>query len=612
MFRVHRIFLTSLLACAIFLAPAFAYAATIDAEIITQKIDSSRAHTAEIPIVETQTPFIGLALHVSGDIPHDASVKARVQIRRANLWSEWLPLAFMEHEGKDATQSGAGYTYPLFVSGDAFRYTIDGLGMDVTQIEIIALNADESTLRNFWQQLWEKFTPNRADAQETVNIVSRADWGADESLRFWKSQYTTPTHIVVHHTAGSDGSTDPETVIQAIYFYHAKVLKWGDIGYNYLIDAHGTIYEGRFGGDGVIGAHAYNEEKEINYNDESIGIAVLGCFEAFKENGGSGGCATPNTMTYEAVESLVNLAAEKVALWNLDPTRDSAFIDTTLPVIVGHKDVDATLCPGNMLHDHLVAIRQSVVERVAQFADVSLPFQADVVSHTLKPATFLGDAYDAIVTVKNTGTETWNRDTVKLYTYDLGFTKSPYYSSQWPATYGGFLFQEQSVAPDSTATFTVKFTTPALPGLYKHLFEIKNSTAVIPGSSFSVTTRADAMYRAEKMNNTAPLAMLHMWRVPVTVRFKNTGVATWGKNVVLKVYDLGYRTSPFRDKTWKVATADIAFSEKTVAPGSTATYSLRLDPSTLGLYRVIFKLGIAGHSDMIIDGGESHVITRVD
>lgn len=596
----------------VLLLPSIANAATINAEVLIHDRSQTTIQRTDTAFFEPTTPFIGLALHLVGNIRSD-SVEAEVQIRRGGTWSEWMPVTFMEHEGKDATNSGTHYTYPLFVAGDAFRYSLQGNGVEtVESVEGITLTADAGTLRNFWNRLWEKFKPVRVDAQENVSVASRADWGADESLRFWKSQYTTPTHIVVHHTAGSDGSSDPETIIQAIYFYHAKVLKWGDIGYNYLIDAQGTIYEGRFGGDGVIGAHAYNEEKDVNYNEESIGIAMLGCFESSLENGGSGGCATPNTMTVAAVESLVNLSAEKIALWNLDPTRDSLFIDETLPVVVGHQDVDATLCPGNILHDHLVAIRQSVAERVATLADIRLAYQAEVVSHTLKPATFLSDVYPATVTIKNIGTETWNRDTVKLYAYDLGFTKSLYYSSTWPGTSGSFTFQENNVEPEGTATFTVKLTTPKFPGLYKHLFELKNTGAVIPGSSFSVTTRADSMFRAQNISNSLPLAMLNVWRIPVTVRFKNTGVATWSKNVVLKVYDLGYASSPFRDATWKTATADIAFAEKAVAPGGTASYTVRLDPAKAGLFRMIFTLGISGRADLMVDGGEHHVVTRVD
>ena len=76
--------------------------------------------------------------------------------------------------------------------------------------------------------------------------------------------------MIVHHTVTRDPETDPKATLRAIYQYHAVSRGWGDIGYNFLIDQQGTIYEGRFGGDSVVGGHA------LQYNWGSIGIAILG------------------------------------------------------------------------------------------------------------------------------------------------------------------------------------------------------------------------------------------------------------------------------------------------------------------------------------------------
>src|SRR5207249_8280164 len=81
---------------------------------------------------------------------------------------------------------------------------------------------------------------------------------------------------VVHHTAGLNDYTQAEApaVVRAIELYHVKANGWNDIGYNFLVDRFGTVYEGRYGGTdrNVIGAHA------LGFNRGSVGVAVLGTY----------------------------------------------------------------------------------------------------------------------------------------------------------------------------------------------------------------------------------------------------------------------------------------------------------------------------------------------
>ena len=96
-------------------------------------------------------------------------------------------------------------------------------------------------------------------ALEAPVIVPRSGWGADESYRFsagseiWPRQLEHYVKVIVHHTVTSDGADDVAAVIQAIYYYHAVTLGWGDIGYNFLIDQAGTIYEGGREGGASLG-----------------------------------------------------------------------------------------------------------------------------------------------------------------------------------------------------------------------------------------------------------------------------------------------------------------------------------------------------------------------
>ena len=65
---------------------------------------------------------------------------------------------------------------------------------------------------------------------------------------------------VVHHTAGANGYTAAQSaaIVRAIQIYHVKGNGWNDIGYNFLVDKYGQVFEGRYGGveRNVIGAHA--------------------------------------------------------------------------------------------------------------------------------------------------------------------------------------------------------------------------------------------------------------------------------------------------------------------------------------------------------------------
>ncbi|MSQ37596.1 MAG: hypothetical protein EXR61_04705 [Chloroflexi bacterium] len=197
-------------------------------------------------------------------------------------------------------------------------------------------------------------------ASPLPRIMTRADWGADESLVRWFPKYQTATKVVIHHTAGTDGGSNIPAVIRAIYFYHAVTRGWGDIGYSYLLDRNGTIWAGRQGGDNAIAGHAYG------WNDGSLGIAAIGEYGA-------------NAPSAALVSSLAALIALRFAQAGIAPTATAAFVHkeqrpdnawvpvtTTVPNIIGHRDCawvvgqagGQTSCPGGNLYQQLEPIRQ--------------------------------------------------------------------------------------------------------------------------------------------------------------------------------------------------------------------------------------------------------------
>ncbi|GAA3667496.1 hypothetical protein GCM10023081_02740 [Arthrobacter ginkgonis] len=196
-------------------------------------------------------------------------------------------------------------------------------------------------------------------------IVTRAQWGANESQADTTDRRSLRLKAMyVHHTASSNNYTKAQAYqqIRAIYDYHTKSLGWDDIGYQFLVDRFGTIYEGRRGALAqlTVGAQAGG------YNAETIGVSMLGNFDI----------AAPPTA---AVSALTKVLAWKGYQYNLDVT-DRTTLTTTvvgsstaraqdgtqvqIPVILGHRDTNYTACPGRYLYPKLGAIRKDVAERI--------------------------------------------------------------------------------------------------------------------------------------------------------------------------------------------------------------------------------------------------------
>jgi uncharacterized protein YgiM (DUF1202 family) len=174
-------------------------------------------------------------------------------------------------------------------------------------------------------------------------LITRAAWGADESLRFgtgggeiFPVEYQSVEHVVIHH-ADTANFNDPVLEMRSIYYFHAITRGWGDIAYNYLVDFMGNVYEGRVGGEGAVGCHAEG------YNAGSCGICLMGRF--FEDS------TTPEM--HNAIVWITSWAAR-----NLDPTSAAPFHDiSSLPTICGHRDVNNTTCPGDEFYVQLDTVR---------------------------------------------------------------------------------------------------------------------------------------------------------------------------------------------------------------------------------------------------------------
>ncbi|AVH58331.1 MULTISPECIES: peptidoglycan recognition protein family protein [Streptomyces] len=186
-------------------------------------------------------------------------------------------------------------------------------------------------------------------------IITRKGWGANESLRERGFVYTKKVKAAfVHHTGSGNkyACSQAPSLIRSIYRYHVVSSGWRDIGYNFVVDKCGNIYEGRAGGVAkpVMGAHT------LGFNDDSMGIAVLGSFGKSKPSGA-------------AVTAIARLTAWKLGLFGANP-RGTTYLksgggnlyrkgkNVRLNVISGHRDGYATECPGKSLYGKLGSARK--------------------------------------------------------------------------------------------------------------------------------------------------------------------------------------------------------------------------------------------------------------
>lgn len=203
----------------------------------------------------------------------------------------------------------------------------------------------------------------------TLNIIPRDVWGAntaawdphsstdiDDPARLsWPPYYYGFSRVVIHHTATTNNYTDGAQQMREIYLYHTYSRGWGDVGYNYLIDKYGNIYEGKLGGDGVFGYHAYGPANRMAFS-----VSLIGNF-------------TNTQPTTAMLNSLKELIAEKAILYGYPSlTYSSGALSKWMNpnyTVFGHRDsyfycyeghpmyylcdgpnqwhINATACPGN-------------------------------------------------------------------------------------------------------------------------------------------------------------------------------------------------------------------------------------------------------------------------
>jgi hypothetical protein len=255
-------------------------------------------------------------------------------------WSAWQPAAPEAEDLPDHPSRSWHLGNPYWVgASDRIAYRFRGR---VTRLRAYFIESPE-----------ERIPLRRFSMTGSPPLISRTAWGADEAIRRAPPSYARSLQFaVVHHTAGTNSYTAAQSaaVVRGIEVYHVKGNGWNDIGYNFLVDKYGQVFEGRYGGvdKNVIGAHAEG------FNTGSVGIALIGTYES-------------TAPTAAEKTALANLLAWRLDIAHVDPLSTLTYVsggDAKFPVgtpvflraVSGHRDTGFTTCPGAVLYGQLGAL----------------------------------------------------------------------------------------------------------------------------------------------------------------------------------------------------------------------------------------------------------------
>ena len=291
----------------------------------------------------------------------EAQVRAR---RRGGRWTRWGALHELGDHGPDGARAVAG-TDPAFVgAADEFQLRLRGNPRALRARFVRALPT-ATVARRVGERLRRRARASarpRQVAGPSVRVIARSEWGGDSVPPRAPADYGTVEAAFVHHTVTTNdyGPEDSAGIVLGIARYHRDSNGWNDLGYNFLVDKYGQVFEGRAGGVDapVVGAQAQG------YNSVSTGVAVLGTH-------------TGVAASEPAMEALARLIGWKLALHGV-PVQGQVTVTSaggesnpyragtpvTLERISGHRDGDSTSCPGDLLYGQLADLRA----RAARYA----------------------------------------------------------------------------------------------------------------------------------------------------------------------------------------------------------------------------------------------------
>lgn len=546
--------------------------------------------------------------------PSGTSVQAEVRFKVDGQWTDWLIIDGEPDALKPLLEDGVESKAATASSNPAqafqYRYILYGNGTEtpiVKNSEWTFIHAGTSPVKNLEPTPKPKYASSFNSPELKLlsmistpdGVISRSAWGADESKRYlvdnsqtadlieidsefykkyadelqysrvveadekgnkykWPLQYPDKVQkFVVHHTATTGNLDNPAQAIRDIYQYHAVTRGWGDIGYNYIIDPKGAVYEGRYGGEGVIGAHAGPG------NNGSIGIAILGNYDTDP---------VPETV-FVSLGKLIN---NKALIHGIDAQGNSMFRGKNMANIFGHRDIMSTTCPGKYLYEKLDVIKGLAIQNLQLKEKFVKKFDfqntSDIYYLDLKPT----ESSDVTITMENIGTETWGPETYlsMVPINDLGKTINlPTKKDSQLAP-----MEENSVEPGGTATF--KFRVEALKTggtSYLQMTPLINRIEYIDEHVVLPVNVQQPIYKYQIVYTVFPQSLMKAGStVDGSIELKNLGNMTW-ENTGTSAFVLNY------------SNGKATLENGPIEPGKIGKFKYQYtSPSTAGFYQETF------------------------
>ncbi len=559
------------------------------------------------PVEKSDFKFTSVGGYWEEIAPEGTHVDAEVRFEVNGEWSDWID---MEEEADRIT---IGRIYAMGSTNPAtafqYRYFLFGDGNKVPLVKnakwtFIKAGEQTVTAKPAPRPKYSSYQPLSTATYLALNtdtltgdsdVISRAQWGANESYRYvadnnapvqlvqldpefyskyadelkysriveadengdkykWPLQYPEKVEkIIIHHTATTGNLDNPAQAIRDIYHYHAITRGWGDIGYNYIIDQQGKIYEGRYGGEGVIGAHSGPG------NHGSIGIAFLGNYQ-------------DNDILEESVVKASQFLYKKSKIHNIDTQGSSEFRGKDRQNIMGHRDIMSTQCPGEYLYSKIPIIRvlaaQNFNLKEKFVKDYDYQDLSEIYYLELKPEQTL----DITLKLENIGKNDWNNATTIKLENENNF------DGIIPNTAN---MQEASVKSGATGTFkfTVKVGKKA-ETVYLNIIPLMNGKNTADEKIVIPITIQQPVYKYELVDKKMPEGLIKAGdTVSGFVTLKNKGNVSWEKT--------GNGRITLASNILDIS-ADL--KEETVAAGEIGTFEFNFTaPKNAGYYKVLLN-----------------------
>ncbi|GAA4696113.1 FG-GAP-like repeat-containing protein [Nocardioides conyzicola] len=347
--------------------------------------EQTTAHTVtSVPEPVVGYGAVGVTWEHGVKVPED-EIALQVRTRTGQTWSKWMDLDYDADHGPDPGTAEAKHARPgtdaLLVGdvddvqvqvqsttgelppdlklavidpGKATRTAVEHPALDTDSVDpetpttTTGSSAEAASLATdpgAGDDGSDRIALQAATFTPKPKIYSRAQWGADEKMRDKSSLHYFEVHAgFVHHTVNANDYSRAEVpgILRSIYAYHTKSRGWSDIGYNFLVDRFGRIWEGRYGGIDrpVVGAHT------LNYNDYAFAMSAIGNYDIKQ----------PSSAMVQAYGALF---AWKLSLHGVNASSTKQQVGKTVfQAINGHRDAASTACPGKYLYARIPDIRK--------------------------------------------------------------------------------------------------------------------------------------------------------------------------------------------------------------------------------------------------------------